>query len=100
MATTSNVARLNSEPNTIERSEGGADFARPAWISDRLFPFRSRFIQLEDARLHYVDEGAGPTVLFLHGSPMWSFLFRHAIGALKKNFRCVAVDMPGLGLSR
>ena len=73
--------------------------ARPAWISENHFPFVSRSVQIEDAQLHYVDEGTGPTLLFLHGSPMWSFMFRHTIGTLRAKFRCIAVDMPGLGLS-
>jgi len=73
--------------------------ARPAWISEAQFPFASRYVRIEDAQLHYVDEGTGPTLLFLHGSPMWSFMFRHTIGALRTEFRCIAVDMPGLGLS-
>src|SRR6516164_8581179 len=75
------------------------NYVRPAWISQTLFPFPSRFVGIEDARLHYVDEGNGPALLFLHGSPMWSFMFRHTIGALRDRFRCIAVDMPGLGLS-
>jgi hypothetical protein len=37
-------------------------------------------------------------LLFMHGSPIWSFIFRHTIGALRSQFRCIAVDMPGLGL--
>jgi haloalkane dehalogenase len=49
--------------------------------------------------LHYADEGVGPTLLFLHGSPMWSFMFRDCIVALRERYRCVALDMPGLGLS-
>ena len=72
---------------------------RPNWITDEIFPFRSRFIEIDAARLHYIDEGTGPTLLFLHGSPMWSFMFRHAIDSLRSRFRCVALDMPGLGLS-
>jgi haloalkane dehalogenase len=74
-------------------------YTRPVWISETLFPFGSRSVRIEDAQLHYVDEGTGPTLLFLHGSPMWSFMFRHAIGSLRTRFRCIAVDMPGLGLS-
>jgi len=72
---------------------------RPAWIPETHFPFASRSVRIEDAQLHYVDEGTGPTLLFLHGSPMWSFMFRHAIRTLRTEFRCIAVDMPGLGLS-
>ncbi len=84
-----------------DRSTAAAeDFAqRPSWVTERIFPFRSRYISIGDARLHYIDEGKGPTLLFLHGSPMWSFMFRHSIAALRSRYRCVAVDMPGLGLS-
>lgn len=44
-------------------------------------------------------EGTGPTLLLLHGNPTWSFLFRDVIGALSADFRCVALDYPGFGLS-
>jgi haloalkane dehalogenase len=73
---------------------------RPAWLSRALFPFESRFITLGDTRFHYVDEGAGPTLLFLHGGPMSSFMWRHQLAHLRQRYRCVAVDLPGLGLSR
>jgi haloalkane dehalogenase len=73
---------------------------RPAWLSRRLFPFTSRFVAVEGTRFHYVDEGNGPPLLFLHGGPMSSFMWRHTIGSLRREYRCVAVDLPGLGLSR
>jgi haloalkane dehalogenase len=63
------------------------------------FPFRSRFLSVGGARLHYVDEGAGPLLFMLHGNPTWSFLYRHLINALRGEFRCVAVDLAGFGLS-
>ncbi|MGE2727670.1 alpha/beta fold hydrolase [Mycolicibacterium pulveris] len=72
---------------------------RPAWVDDTLFPFESRYLEIDGHRLHYVDEGSGPTLLFLHGNPTWSFLYRHVISALRDEFRCVAVDYPGFGLS-
>ncbi|QLY27990.1 alpha/beta fold hydrolase [Nocardia huaxiensis] len=72
---------------------------RPAWVDDELFPFESRFIEIDGHTVHYIDEGAGPTLLFLHGNPTWSFLWREVIGALRADFRCVAVDYPGFGLS-
>lgn len=51
--------------------------------------------------LHYIDEGPrdAPVLLFLHGNPTWSFIWRHAISALKDRFRCVAMDHMGMGLS-
>lgn len=69
-------------------------------IDQELFPFQSRFITLDNgARLHYVDEGTGPALLLLHGNPTWSFLYRDIIPELKNNFRLIAPDYPGFGLS-
>ncbi|MEU3767222.1 alpha/beta fold hydrolase [Amycolatopsis keratiniphila] len=72
---------------------------RPSWVDDDLFPFESRFVDIDGNTVHYVDEGSGPTLLFLHGNPTWSFLWRDVIRALRKDFRCVALDYPGFGLS-
>ncbi len=49
--------------------------------------------------MHYVDEGRGPTILFVHGTPTWSFEYRHLIARLSKGYRCIAVDHLGFGLS-
>jgi haloalkane dehalogenase len=43
--------------------------ARPAWVDDDLFPFQSRFVELDGNVVHYVDEGSGPILLLLHGNP-------------------------------
>jgi haloalkane dehalogenase len=64
-----------------------------------LYPFESRFFQSSVGRIHYVDEGSGPPLLLLHGNPTWSFLYRKIITALRGDFRCVACDYPGFGLS-
>lgn len=49
--------------------------------------------------MHYVDEGAGEVVLLVHGTPTWSFEYRHVIAALSKRHRCIAPDHLGFGLS-
>jgi haloalkane dehalogenase len=67
--------------------------------SPALFPFQSRWSQIEGIRVHYVDEGTGRPILMCHGNPTWSFLYRKLIGRLQGQFRCVAVDYPGFGLS-
>jgi haloalkane dehalogenase len=64
-----------------------------------LYPFESRFISLGTHRLHYVDEGRGEPLLFVHGNPTWSFYWRNLILGLRNNFRCIAVDHIGCGLS-
>ena len=72
---------------------------RPAWLPERLFPFESRFVETPGGWIHYVDEGCGRPLLLLHGNPTWCFLYRHLIPRLKGNFRCIAPDFPGFGLS-
>lgn len=72
---------------------------RPTWVDDDLFPFESRFVDVEGHTVHYVDEGSGPTLLLLHGNPTWSFLWREVIRELRDDFRCIALDYPGFGLS-
>jgi haloalkane dehalogenase len=72
---------------------------RPAWVDDELFPFESRFVELDRNVVHYVDEGSGPILLMLHGNPVWSFVYREVIAALRDRFRCIALDFPGFGLS-
>jgi haloalkane dehalogenase len=49
--------------------------------------------------MHYLDEGDGPPVLLVHGTPTWSFLYRHIVAALRPRFRCIVPDHIGFGLS-
>jgi len=64
-----------------------------------LYPFESRFLPLGPHRLHYLDEGAGEPLLFVHGNPTWSFYWRNLILGLKDSYRCIAADHIGCGLS-
>ena len=73
---------------------------RPAWVPEHLYPFASRFAEAEGSQVHYADEGDGPPLLLLHGNPTWSFLYRDIIRGLSDRFRCIAVDLPGFGLSQ
>jgi pimeloyl-ACP methyl ester carboxylesterase len=72
----------------------------PFEIPRALFDVDHKFVDLPSgARIHYVDEGKGPILLFLHGNPAWSFQWRNLIAGLRGSFRCVALDYPGFGLS-
>jgi haloalkane dehalogenase len=73
--------------------------AAPPWLDPSAYPFAHRFASLRDGRLHYVDEGAGDPVLFSHGTPTWSFEYRHVIRAVAGHGRCIAPDHLGFGLS-
>jgi len=64
------------------------------------FPFESRYREFEGIRLAHLDVGEGPPVLFVHGEPTWSFLWRKVIPPVRDaGFRCVAPDLPGFGRS-
>ncbi|MDR1437546.1 MAG: alpha/beta fold hydrolase [Puniceicoccales bacterium] len=66
----------------------------------RYFPFTAHSVELPDGhRMHYVDEGRENLTLFFHDIPLWSFYFRNLIRDLRANFRCVAPDYLGFGLS-
>jgi haloalkane dehalogenase len=56
-------------------------------------------IALTDGEMHYVDEGSGPPIVFVHGTPTNSYEYRHLIAALSKRFRCIAPDHLGFGES-
>ncbi|HYO05172.1 MAG TPA: haloalkane dehalogenase [Mycobacterium sp.] len=64
-----------------------------------LYPFTSRWFDSSQGRVHYIDEGSGPPILFCHGNPTWSFLYRNVIAGLRDRFRCIAPDYLGFGLS-
>ena len=69
------------------------------WLDTEEYPFESKYFNLYGTKLHYIDEGAGPVLLFVHGTPSWSFDFRNIIKVLSKKYRCVAIDHIGFGLS-
>jgi pimeloyl-ACP methyl ester carboxylesterase len=64
-----------------------------------LYPFTSRWFDSSRGRVHYVDEGSGPVIMFFHGNPTWSFLYRDIITGLRDQFRCIAADYLGFGMS-
>jgi pimeloyl-ACP methyl ester carboxylesterase len=79
-------------------TETTASPQRPAWLSATAFPFQSRFVTIDGKRIHYLDEGSGPALLFVSAG-QWSFIFRDVILRLRGQFRCLTLDFPGSGLS-
>ncbi|MCH2116357.1 MAG: alpha/beta fold hydrolase [Pirellulales bacterium] len=70
------------------------------------YPFKSRWMDIDGRRMHYVDEGpvldelpSVETLLFVHGNPTWSYHWRNLILNFRNRYRCVAVDHLGCGLS-
>jgi haloalkane dehalogenase len=64
------------------------------------FPFQSQYRDFDGLRLAHLDEGDGAPVIFFHGEPTWSFLWRKVIPPVRDaGYRCIAPDLPGFGRS-
>jgi haloalkane dehalogenase len=68
------------------------------------YDFEPHYTQHDELRLHYVDTGDGdparPPVVFFHGEPTWSYLWRKVIPPVRDaGLRCIAPDLPGFGRS-
>jgi hypothetical protein len=73
----------HTQPNTA------VDPGRPSWLTPAAFPFESHFVDVDGTKIHYIDEGSGPALLFVSAG-FWSFMFRDVILRLRSNFRCIA----------
>lgn len=62
-------------------------------------PFPSHYVDVYGSKMHYIEAGAGDPILFLHGIPTSSYLWRNVIPHLANLGRCIAPDLIGLGKS-
>lgn len=69
------------------------------WVDRVEYPFAPHYFIVNAGRMHYVDEGAGEPAVMVHGTPEWSFIYRHLIRCLAPHYRCLAPDHLGFGLS-
>ena len=72
---------------------------KPAWVDEQMYPFQPKRFATPHGEMSYLDEGQGEPILFVHGTPTWSFLWRQAVAELRAGHRCVAPDHLGFGLS-
>lgn len=63
------------------------------------FPYESKYLEVNDSKIHYIEEGEGDPILFLHGNPTSNYLWRNIIPYLKNLGRCIAPDLIGMGKS-
>lgn len=72
----------------------------PSTISGA-FPFQSHYVDVLDSRMHYIDEGKAndEVILFVHGIPTSSYLWRNIIPEVSSSARCIALDLIGMGKS-
>ena len=87
-----------SDALRLAQSESLTPVALP-WLDRAAYPFATRWLQLSEGRVHYLDEGEGEPIVFVHGTPTWSFEYRQLIRELRASRRCIAFDHLGFGLS-
>lgn len=63
------------------------------------FPYPSHYVDINGAKLHYIKEGEGDPILFLHGVPASSYVWRNVIPHLATLGCCIAPDLMGFGKS-
>ena len=65
------------------------------------YPFQSQFVTIEGYKIHYIEKGQGDPVLFIHGNPTSSYLWRNVLPSVsqKTNRRGMALDLLGFGKS-
>lgn len=61
--------------------------------------YESQFVDVLGSKMHYVEEGEGDPILFLHGNPTSSYLWRHILPHLESGARVIAPDLIGMGKS-
>jgi len=64
-----------------------------------LYPFDSKYVDINGLKYHFIDEGTGDPLIMLHGNPTWSFYYRRLIKDLSPRYRAIAPDHIGCGLS-
>jgi len=60
-------------------------------------PFERKYKMINDVPMAYVDEGKGSPIVFLHGNPTYSYIWRNVIPYLQESGRCIAPDLVGMG---
>ena len=63
------------------------------------FEFESKYLEVHGSQMHYIDVGEGDPILFLHGNPTSSYLWRNIIPHVLTKGRCIAPDLIGMGKS-
>ncbi len=61
------------------------------------FMFEKKAVEIEGSTIAYVDEGEGQPVLFLHGNPTSSYLWRNILPYVTEGYRAIAPDLIGMG---
>jgi haloalkane dehalogenase len=69
-------------------------------FNHELYPFESKWMDINGSQVHYIDEGIGPVIMFSHAVVGSSFMYREFVKELRSHYRVIIPDYPGFGLSQ
>lgn len=94
---TPNAFTADGGPTEDESVESVVPLRRPRWLPESVWPFETMALRFGDASIAFAEVGRGPTLVFYTG--IGAFIWRDVMLQLSADFRCVAVDPPGIGAS-
>jgi haloalkane dehalogenase len=95
----SSNGRSSGATSSPKPAAAGRSDAEPAACAVTPDPGESKFVDVLGSRMHYIDTGSGEPILFLHGNPVWSYIWRQVLPQVSPTARCIAPDLIGAGLS-
>ena len=93
------MIQIKGKPPGASDPRGMDTTPLPDWLDRDAYPFDPHTFDSADGRMRYLDEGDGPAVLLVHGTPTWSFLWRRLVPQLSRTHRVIVPDHLGFGLS-
>src|SRR5215510_11846899 len=96
---------VSTMTNTQTHAQGATPTTAAPLVYEGLtfpkLPYVSRWIEVNGVKIHYIeggDPGANP-ILFLHGIPTWSYIWRNVMPIVEPAGRVIAIDLVGFGRS-
>src|SRR5687768_11204578 len=79
-----------TEPTNLEKSNDS-----PFWLDRTEYAWEPHYFQTDAGRIHWIEAGAGDPIIFVHGTPTWSFEWRHLLKHFAATHRVLALDHLG-----
>lgn len=92
-------SRMSTKPAANKTMSSSTDFKLPRPDISPDFPYESKYVSVNGSKMHYVEAGEGDPVVFIHGNPTSSYLWRNVIPWVKQRKRAIAIDLIGMGKS-
>ena len=84
---------------SVKKNKGRKAFKLPALEVPEDNRIKGHYVQVKGTKMYYVEQGHGHPILFVHGVPTSSYIWRNIIPTVSKYGRAIALDLVGMGRS-